>query len=282
MHWSDGGQPVGRQEISIDAELFVRTASRFALKRDAFAHDAVETLAGDIVMRLSRAAAAAPRFEDPVISEDSVAAFCEALVQPEPTAALDFIQERRKAGLTRQGVYLGYIGAAARKLGEGWDNGRLSFAQVTIGTGHLYALMRALRAEGPPPGMGHDARRHALFATVPGEKHGIGITMAADLFREAGWDIDLQVGKDHDSLIARVERTQPDIVGLSLSTDHRLADLVRLVVAVRLAVPHAIVGVAPGADLDDDEVTGIVDIDLLFHDARTACADLDRLIRLRS
>jgi methanogenic corrinoid protein MtbC1 len=269
-------------DVQIDTDTFVRTASRFALKRDAFAPDAVEMLASDIVRRLSRAAARAPRFEDPVVSEDSIAAFCAALVQPEPAPALDFIRRQRDAGLTRQGVYLGFVGAAARRLGEGWDAGDLSFAEVTIGTGHLYALMRALRAEGPPAGLAFDARRHALFATVPGETHGIGITMAADLFREAGWEIDLQVGRCHDGLLARVEGEQPDIVGLSLSTDHRLADLVRLVVGLRLVVPHAIVGVAPGADLDDDQITEIVDIDLLFHDARTACADLDRLIRVRS
>jgi methanogenic corrinoid protein MtbC1 len=272
---------MGRQDISVDAEVFARTASRFALKREAFSPEAVEALAGDIVRRLSRAAAQAPRFEDPVIGEDSVAAFCDALVQPEAAAALDFIRQRREAGLTRQGVYLGYIGAAARKLGEGWETGRFSFVEVTIATGHLYALMRALRAEGPPGGVPYDGRRHALFATVPGETHGIGITMAADLFREAGWEIDLQLGRDHESLVAHVERSQPQIVGLSLSTDQRLTDLVRLVVELRMTVPLAILGVAPGADLDDDQINGIVDIDLLFHDARTACVDLDRLIRLR-
>jgi len=273
---------MGRQDISIDADVFVTTASRFARKRDAFAPDAVEALAGDIVRRLSRAAARAPGFEDPVIGEDSVQALCDVLVQPDPTAALDFIRARRAAGLTRQGVYLGYIGAAARKLGEGWDAGRLSFVEVTIGTGHLYALMRALRAEGPPGGKPYDARRHALFATVPGETHGIGITMAADLFREAGWEIDLQVGRDHESLVTHVERAQPQIVGLSLSTDYRLPDLVRLVIELRIVAPQAIVGVAPAAELDDAQITEIVDIDLLFHDARTACTDLDRLIRVRA
>jgi methanogenic corrinoid protein MtbC1 len=272
---------VGRQEISIDADVFVRTASRFSLKRDTFAQDAVEALVGDIVRRLSRRAALGIRFEDPVIDEQSVAAFCDALVQPEPAAALEFIRQRRAAGLTRQGVYIGYIGAAARRLGKGWDEGKLSFAEVTIGTGHLYALMRALRAEGPPRTAPYDARRHALFATVPGETHGIGITVAADLFREAGWEIDLQIGKDHDALVARVEHALPQIIGLSLSTDHRLQDLVRLVVALRMVVPHAIVGVAPGGCLNDDRITELVDIDLLFHDARTACAELDRLVRMR-
>ena len=269
-------------DIPIDAEIFARTASRFALKRGTFAPDTVERLAGDIVRRLSRTTLNGPRFEVPLIAEDSVAAFCDALVQPEPHAALDFIRQRRTEGLSRQGVYLGYIVAAARKLGEKWDEDRLSFTEVTIGTGHLYALMRALRREGPPFAASFDARRHALFATVPGETHGIGITVAADLFREAGWEIDLQMGTSQEKLVARVEASQPQIVGLSLSTDSRLPDLVRLVVALRLVVPQAIIGVAAGAEIDDDTITDLVDIDLIFHDAVTACTDLDRLVRSRS
>jgi len=261
---------VGRQETSIDAEIFVRTASRFALKRNALAPDAFETLAGDIVRRLSSADRQYRAQGVPVVSEESVAAFCAELVRPEPEAALDFVRQRRAEGLTRQDVYLGYICAAARHLGRGWEENRVSFAEVTIGTGHLYALMRALRAEGPDPSARLDARRHALFATVPGESHGIGITVAADLFREAGWEIDLQLGRDHDALIAHVEGSRPHIVGLSLSTHDRLTDLVRLVIELRIAVPHAVVGVAPGADLDDEAVTDIVDIDMLFHDARSA------------
>ena len=272
---------MGRQDVSIDTEVFSRTVGRFALKRDAFDPEAIETLAGDIVRRLSRAARHAPRFDAPVIDPASVEALCEALVQPEPAAALDFVRRRRAEGLTRQDVYLGYIGAAATKLGEGWDTGHYSFAEVTIGTGHLYALMRALRSEAPPS-TGWDARRYALFATVPGETHGIGVTMAADLFREAGWEIDLQVGQDHDGLIARVENTRPEIVGLSLATDYRLPDLARLVLALRVTAPETIVGVAPGCGVDDEKVTDLVDIDLLLHDAGTACSDLDRLIRLRA
>jgi len=126
-----------------------------------------------------------------------------------------------------------------------------------------------------------DERRFALFATVPGEDHGIGITVAADLFRDAGWEIDLHVGSDHDALVAQVERIEPEIIGLSLSTEERLAALVRLVVAMRMAVPHALIGVAPAATLDASKVERVADIDLLFGDARSSLVELDRLIRLR-
>jgi len=264
-----------------DAEVYARTASLFATKRDAFDPDAIETLAADIVQRLAETRVLEPVFEASDISEKSLDAFCEALIEPEPEAALRFIEARRAEGVTRQGVYLGYVSAAARRLGEGWDADRYSLFDVTIGTGHLYALMRALRAERPDPRPAPDDRRAALFATVPGEDHGIGITVAADLFREIGWEIDLQTGTDHDTLISHVEATRPHIIGLSLSTERRLDALVRLVVAMRLVLPYAVIGVAPADSVDAGRLHALVDIDLVFGDAPSACRELERLIRLR-
>jgi methanogenic corrinoid protein MtbC1 len=272
---------MGQQNIAFDQQLFERTAALFASKRRDFSPDAIKVLANDIVVRLARSAPQGPSFARIDISDENITAFCDVLIQPEPDAALEFITARRAEGITRQGVYLGYIAVAARRLGEGWDESRLSFADVTYGTGHLYALMRALRAERPAPSKTVDQRKHALFATVPGEDHGIGITMATDLFRDDGWDIDLKTDTDHDGLIAYVERTQPRIIGLSLSTPRRLDALVRLVVAVRLVMPYAIIGVAPAGDMDAERVRALVDIDLLFEDACSACAELDRLIVLR-
>jgi MerR family transcriptional regulator, light-induced transcriptional regulator len=68
---------------------------------------------------------------------------------------------------------------------------------------------------------------------------------------------------------------------LSLSTAHRIDALVRLVVAMRIVMPHAIIGVAPASDVDAKTLHELVDIDLVFTDAPTACKELDRLIRLR-
>lgn len=268
-------------EVWFDTEVFERTASLFAAKRKVFNPDAVAALSTDIVRRLASDRTQERSFGTPEITAASIDTFCKALVQSEPDAALQFIADRREEGLTRHGVYLGYIGAAARHLGEMWDQDRLSFLQVTYGTGHLYALMRSLRAERVAARPAHDGRRCAMFATVPSEDHGIGITIAADVFREAGWEIDLQTDTDHDDLLTHVERTQPQIIGLSLSTANRLDGLVRSVVAIRILMPHAIIGVAAGGCLDSKRVRDMVDIDLVFEDARSACVELDRLIRLR-
>lgn len=267
------------QAFSFDADTMVRTASLFEAKRNALPPDSIKALAIAIVSHLSAQPNTPLPSEGAVISEASVAAFCDALIDPSPAAALRFIAARRAEGVTRQDVYLGYIGAAARRLGEGWENDTLSFVDVTIGTGHLYALMRSMRSEARDVVLPFDPRRRALFATVPGETHSVGITVAADLFRDEGWEIDLQVGLEHKALVAHIERTKPPIIGLSFSTDGRFDELAHLVVATRIIIPHAIIGVAGGDGLDSDRVRNIVDIDLLFEDATSARLELERLIQ---
>jgi MerR family transcriptional regulator, light-induced transcriptional regulator len=272
---------MNRNLARLDSDVFTRTASIFSTKRATLAPEAVEAVANDIVRRLAHSAKWVPEFAVPQISDESVAEFCDALILPDPDAALRFIEDRRAEGMSLPGVYLGYISGGARCLGERWERDELSFLQVTCGTGHLYALMRALRSEISFAHRRFDSRRVALFATVPGEDHGIGITVAADLFREAGWEIDLETGTDHDELIAHVEQTHPHVIGLSLSTEDRLTALVRLVVAIRLVVPDAIIGVAPSSSVDAKRLHDLVDIDLVFSDAPSAFRELDRLIRLR-
>ncbi|WP_170971987.1 B12-binding domain-containing protein [Rhodobacter sp. SY28-1] len=271
-----------RELALLDSEVFSRTTAIFSAKRATLAPEAVEAVASDIVRRLARSPSRIPDLDVPQISEESADAFCDALILPDSNTALRFIEDRRAEGMSLPGVYLGYISGGARRLGERWERDELSFFQVTCGTGHLYALMRALRTEIPLTYRKFDNRRVALFATVPGEDHGIGITVAADLFREAGWEIDLETGTDHEELIAHVEQTLPHIIGFSFSTEQRLDALVRLVVATRIVIPDAIIGVAPSSSIGAERLHDLVDIDLVFSDAPSAFRELDRLIRLRS
>jgi hypothetical protein len=81
---------------------------------------------------------------------------------------------------------------------------------------------------------------------------------------------------DHDTLAAHIEQTRPHVIGLSFSGQERLEALIRLVVTTRLIVPDAIIGVAPPAQT---ALRDLVDIDLVFADARAACAQLDDLVR---
>lgn len=267
-----------RSETTFDNDVFTHVAQLFEQKGRMLSPDVLEHFAREVVERVSEGVSVRTNVARPSIAPDDVASFCDLLLMPDqPRVALEFIAARRAEGATNEDVYLGYIGEAARLLGDRWEDDSLTPLQVTVAAGTLYALMRGLRASGLSDHP-FDSRRAALFAMVPGEQHGVGITIAADMFREAGWDIDLRIGPDLDSLLDRVKKTQPRIIGLSLSSRDRLPELLRVVVALRLACPGAFIGVAPGADLTAEDVQSVADIDIVFGDALSAIAALEHLV----
>ena len=270
-----------RQNTPFDNDVFTHVAQLFEHKGQVLPPDMLEQFARDVVTRVSERVVGHPARTTFSISADDVAAFCDLLHLPDqPRVALDFIAARRAEGTSLEDVYLGYIGGAARLLGERWEDDRMTPLQVTVCAGTLYALMRALRSSELDQ-QHFDGRRMALFATVQGEQHGVGITVAADMFRKAGWDIDLQIGLDQKRLLDRVQKTQPGIIGLSLSSRDRLPDLLKTVVALRLASNHAFIGVAPGGDLTAEDVRSVADVDIVFGDALGAIEALEQVVAAR-
>lgn len=267
---------------SFDPDLFLSAADIFARKRRALPVDAVKGFAAEVVQRILSMDTRAEFVDDARVSAKRLGEFCDVLLQPLPEQALAFIAALQAQGVSPQAIRYGYIAGAARLLGDRWDRNKVSFMDVTVATGHLYALMRAVKPDPQEHPGTHHGVRSALFAAVPGETHTLGITLASDTFRNHGWAIDLRISDDHDSLVRLVEKTRPAVIGLSLSTRERMADLIRLVLALRIVVPHATIGVAPGLEMSDAEIRDIVDIDLVFRDARHALADLDRLSRMRA
>ncbi len=266
---------------SFDSDIFQSAAALFLKKRSVLPVQTVKGFAAEVVQRIVLTAANASVVEDTNIGAQRLEEFCDVLLQPFPAKALAYTAALQAEGVTPQVLRYGYLAGAARLLGERWDRDEVTFMDVTVATGHLYALLRAIRSEPHDHNGAQSGIRSALFASVPGENHTLGITLAADTFRDQGWDIDLRIAESHDRLVTHVQTTRPAVIGLSLSTKERLADLIRLVLALRIVVPRAIIGVAPGLDISDEEIFGIVDIDIAFRDARHAVMDLERLARLR-
>lgn len=163
----------------------------------------------------------------------------EALVAADEAAAMRHVMRLLSSGVAVDDIYLVHLAGASRLLGRWWDDDVLSSSQVTIAAARTYAIMRGIASRLLPPSWPDG--RHAVFATVPGERHTLGVSMAADLFRREGWLIDLMVGRQHDELLADLVRTDFTILALSASTPAVLPDLARLIAAVRIAAPHALV-----------------------------------------
>jgi MerR family transcriptional regulator, light-induced transcriptional regulator len=168
---------------------------------------------------------------------EELEAFCNALISGDDEAAASIVDNAKKNGATSEAVYLKYLAAAARLLGDWWLTDRASFAQVTVGTGQIFSIMREMKCT-----IGLAPRPHGtsvIFASVPGEDHTLGIRMAAELFREDGWEIVLKIGLEHDELVSEIESRPGSIVGLSIAGKHSLDALSRLVVALHISCPQS-------------------------------------------
>ena len=187
----------------------------------------------------------------------------------------------RETGTGLKTLYLSYLGAAARKLGVWWELDKVNFMQVVTGTGRIYAIMRGLAqvfdTDATPL-----ATKSAMFASVPTETHVLGIRMATDLIRRDGWEIDLEVGLEHDDLLEQIIATAQPIIGLSASGTHTLPALAKLVIAVRLAVPEKLILVSGPIIGEAEEEVKLMGVDGMAPDYDSAFIEMERLWAART
>lgn len=218
-----------------------RTArAALKLKKSVLPDAVVKDLAQEVVQRLVTRMHPY-RNPDAQPTQDEVDEFCDALLAGDASLAPELVRRARRVGVPLETVYLGTLAGAARTLGERWDRDEISFLTLTVAAGRMFAIMRELRFDIASARTAQVLDRTALFATVPGETHTLGITMAADLFRDKGWRIDLRTGLDHDGLMAAMDDKPYAIIGLSAGEPSMIAELTRVMVAIRVLHPAAYV-----------------------------------------
>lgn len=255
----------------LDREAFDKARGLFT-KRAGFMPDtAVHALAAEVITRLERRGSAAGERLPP---DADIDALCDALVSPREEAAADLVLEARLGGMSIDMVYLGYLAASARRLGERWDEDRTTSAQMTVAAGRIYAIMRGLRQAFASDQYPKAGAARAMFASTPGETHTLGVTMAADFFRRRGWQIDLCTGLGHHELLSAAEGVAYPIIGVSAGSERMVFPLARLIVALRITSPAAWIMVSGKIiDLVPDILT-LVDADGVATDAETALAQM--------
>jgi methanogenic corrinoid protein MtbC1 len=164
-----------------------------------------------------------------------IAELCATLLGDDFEAAELAVFALLKRGISLEDVYHDYLGASAIRLGEMWTDDQIDFMQVTRGVARIIVLMRNLRERADLPRITHAAP--ILFATVPGEIHALGVTMARDLLRDRGWDVVLLTGLDHDQLVDQISTTDARVLGLSCGSPATAGALARVILAVRLMRP---------------------------------------------
>ena len=146
-------------------------------------------------------------------------------------------------GMTIPELYQRVISPAMHEIGELWAKGALTVAdehQATALTHRVLAALRPpMRVEAVAGGQGGPAKRRAVLATVEGERHALGLRMAADVLEDAGFHA-IYLGADvpTDALLQAVESLSPDLLVLSATMPELGPRLEEVAEAVRQAHPR--------------------------------------------
>lgn len=258
-----------------DPEAYARARNSLELRQRKLDRDALRLLSEEVIARLAGQFAGSEAQADRPSAQE-IDALCTALVSDDPDAASRSIVELRAADTPIDVIYMGYIAGAARRLGDLWDEDRISFVDVTIGANRLYVIMRAMRPihRAPLP----SRHRPVLFASTPGETHTLGITMAADLFRDRGWKIDLRAGLDHDEIVQAAVTGQYPIIGIGASSWQMIVPLTRLIASLHVSSPMSSILVSGPLAGAEPELKELVDADCVAVDVPTAIAEMDRMV----
>lgn len=218
----------------LELERYHQLGSNTLRLKSQLPPDVVTTIMSEVLTRMTEY-----RLDnsDPVNqpSRHKVEKLTYALISDDHTEGAKFIDAVQDDGADIEAIYLAYLAEAASILGEWWDDDHVTFHEVAIGTSRIYAIMRGLSYLFIPD---HPVEvKSAIFATVPGETHTLGVRMAADLFGTEGWNIDVKMGKTHEELVAEIIESPCRVLGLSAAGAHAAAPLARLLIALRLNRP---------------------------------------------
>jgi MerR family transcriptional regulator, light-induced transcriptional regulator len=147
----------------------------------------------------------------------------------DPALAERTIREAIDAGLDQATIDDEIIAPAMRRVGHMWERGELDVGEEHLAT-EISIRVLALQREAFRVARRRAGRR-VMLAAIQGERHVLGLNMAADVLLQGGYDVRL-LGPDvpAEAIVAAVRRHRPAVVGLSV-TMPELAGLVPAIVA---------------------------------------------------
>ena len=116
------------------------------------------------------------------------------------------------------------------------------------------------------------AGESVLLTIIPGEQHSFGLSMVAEFFRRAGWNLCTGPFSSHQELTSLVHNHWFDIVGFSVSSDRRLDELKKDIHDIRRDSRNRNVGIIIGGPMviAQPDLVASMGADMMSTDATTA------------
>ncbi len=179
-------------------------------------------------------------------TEAEILAFVDLALGRESAPVFAHVDAMLASGCQVETIFMDLLAPAARHLGYLWEIDRCDFTEVTVAVGRMQQVLRDLSpAFGSVVEYPVDARR-ILLAPAPSEQHTFGLSMVADFFRRAGWEVVGGTGGPQADIGEQVAAEWFDVVGFSVGSETRVDWLKAAISAVRSASRNTAVSVMVG------------------------------------
>lgn len=175
-----------------------------------------------------------PQLEIPDVRSPQLAQrFLRILLDEPVDAAIDFVDRLMMSDVPFEQLLHDLLSPVARKLGELWEEDRLSFVEVTIAMTRLQQTLRSYGGTMMSMADVTSSQNRIFITAVPGETHTFGAMVAEAFFLRDGWDVVTEVGLSRQELLERVRQDWFDVVGLTASIDASLGQVSAIVRRIR-------------------------------------------------
>lgn len=213
-----------------------------------------------------------------VVSHDGLRQFVldhmiRAVLDHGAFSADGLLSELRGNRLTIDAIIDQYVPHVARILGEDWENDKISFAEVTIGSMRLQSLLAEATSGSHSNTSAQAAFVHALVLVPQGEQHFLGASVVASQLRRLGCDVDMSFDEDMGALTARLMHCAPDVILITCPRRETLESVTNTVQTIRNAVSESPVLALGGAiGLEKEDVIEMTGVDIVTNVAAEAVA----------
>jgi methanogenic corrinoid protein MtbC1 len=215
------------------------------------------------------------------VTAEDVALFAELVLHEDDFVVRDCVISLRDRGVPVESIFLDLLAPVARHLGDMWERDLCTFTEVTVGLGRLQKVLRENSAAfGQFNGSHHSEEgRRILLMPCPGEQHTFGLSVVAEFFHRAGWDV-VTSFLATDAAAVMVKKDWYDVVGFSLGSvagASRLGAAIRLVRQVSQNTRVSIICGGPAFQLQPEAATE-VNADAIIINGHEAPAQAEKLV----
>jgi MerR family transcriptional regulator, light-induced transcriptional regulator len=149
----------------------------------------VSQFASDVVARLVDREA----LPETALRDDLILRFMDVVVRPDAGCFDGLKADLRRARISSMTFADRYIPEIARRLGQAWVDDCMSFADVTMGTARLQAILREIGADWVSDARSEDMGTILLILPA-GEQHTLGALVLMGQLRRRGISVCLRIG----------------------------------------------------------------------------------------